>query len=91
MGASIDSTMLGKFLKITSTAVELIHTQVCFLKRGQGIFNQGRLLSRLLCAEYLKIDLLLIEKKSLFKHGMFHFSLKMLKLFSFKTVLNYYE
>lgn len=64
MGSSIDATMLGKFLKIMSTAVELVRSQ-CFLKTSQGIFNQGRLLGRLLCAEYLKIDLLLLVKKTL--------------------------
>ena len=61
MGPSIDAVVLGKFLKIISTAVELIHSQ-CFLKRRQGIFNQGRLPGRLLCTEYLKIDLLLLVK-----------------------------
>jgi len=30
MGASIEATILGKFLKIMSTAVELIHAQCAF-------------------------------------------------------------
>lgn len=30
MGASIDATILGKFLKIMLTAVELIYTQCVF-------------------------------------------------------------
>lgn len=32
MGASIDATILGKFLKILLTAVELIHAQCVFFK-----------------------------------------------------------
>lgn len=88
MGASIDATILGKFLKIMLTAVELIYTQCVFWREAKEF-----LIKEDYWADYcvLKNRLTFISKTFLFKPEVLHFSLKMQKLFWFKTVLNYYE